>query len=107
MVRTAESLHPTIDELARREAAFARLLEDKGRPEPRSSEPGVGTLLRTIVGQQVSVAGARTVAGRIVAAHGGGGAHLRGGGFGKEEGSVLRREDAWNREEDGEKHGKR
>jgi hypothetical protein len=44
---------------------------------------------------------------RIVAAHGGGGAHLRGGGFGKEEGSVLRREGAGNREEDGEKHGKR
>jgi DNA-3-methyladenine glycosylase II len=61
MVRTAKSLHASIDELARREAAFARLLEEKGRPEPRSSEPGVGTLLRTIVGQQVSVAAARSM----------------------------------------------
>jgi DNA-3-methyladenine glycosylase II len=61
MVRTTKSLHASIDELARREAAFARVLEKKGRPEPRSSEPGVGTLLRTIVGQQVSVAAARSM----------------------------------------------
>ena len=44
---------------------------------------------------------------RIIAAHGGGGTHLRGGGFGKEEGAVLRREGAGNREEDGEKHRNR
>ena len=30
-----------------------------GTPEPRHSEPGAATLLRTIVGQQVSVAAAR------------------------------------------------
>ena len=70
MVRTAESLHASIDELARREAAFARLLEDKGRPEPRSSEPGVGTLLRTIVGQQVSVAAARSMWAKLTARFG-------------------------------------
>ena len=70
MVRTAESLHASIDELARREAAFARLLEEKGRPEPRSSEPGVGTLLRTIVGQQVSVAAARSMWSKLTARFG-------------------------------------
>ena len=70
MVRTAKSLHASIDELARREAAFARLLEDKGRPEPRSSEPGVGTLLRTIVGQQVSVAAARSMWAKLTARFG-------------------------------------
>ena len=61
MVRTAKSLNASIDELARREAAFARMIEEKGRPEPRFSEPGVETLLRTIVGQQVSVAAARSM----------------------------------------------
>jgi DNA-3-methyladenine glycosylase II len=61
MVRTAKSLNASLDELARREAAFARVIEEKGRPEPRFSEPGVETLLRTIVGQQVSVAAARSM----------------------------------------------
>ena len=70
MVRTAKSLHASIDELARREAAFARVLEEKGRPEPRSSEPGVGTLLRTIVGQQVSVAAARSMWTKLTARFG-------------------------------------
>ena len=70
MVRTTESLHASIDELARREAAFARVLEEKGRPEPRSSEPGVGTLLRTIVGQQVSVAAARSMWTKLTARFG-------------------------------------
>ena len=70
MVRTTESLHASIDELARREAAFARVLEEKGRPEPRSSDPGVGTLLRTIVGQQVSVAAARSMWTKLTARFG-------------------------------------
>jgi DNA-3-methyladenine glycosylase II len=70
MVRTTESLHASIDELARREAAFARVLDEKGRPEPRSSEPGVGTLLRTIVGQQVSVAAARSMWAKLTARFG-------------------------------------
>ena len=61
MVRTTQSLEASLDELARRETAFARVLEEKGRPEPRTGEPGVETLLRTIVGQQVSVAAARSM----------------------------------------------
>ncbi|MEO7655015.1 MAG: DNA-3-methyladenine glycosylase 2 family protein [Sphingomicrobium sp.] len=70
MVRTATSLESSLDELARREPAFARMMEEKGRPEPRLSEPGVETLLRTIVGQQVSVAAARSMWAKLVARFG-------------------------------------
>jgi DNA-3-methyladenine glycosylase II len=61
MVRTTDSLHAGLDHLAASEPAFAAVLERLGRPEPRNSEPGVNTLLRTIVGQQVSVAAARAM----------------------------------------------
>ena len=54
MVRTRESIGVDLAELARREPAFARVIEQYGVPEPRSSEPGAQTLLRTIVGQQVA-----------------------------------------------------
>ena len=56
MVRTTDTLHESLTELARMEPAFAAVLERHGRPEPRVSPPGATTLLRTIVGQQVSVA---------------------------------------------------
>jgi DNA-3-methyladenine glycosylase II len=61
MVRTTDTLHESLDELARLEPAFAAVLERHGRPEPRVSPPGATTLLRTIVGQQVSVAAARSM----------------------------------------------
>lgn len=61
MVRTTQSLRKSLDALAQREAAFAKVLNTHGHPEPRASEPGVETLLRTIVGQQVSVAAARSM----------------------------------------------
>ena len=70
MVRTTESINAAIDELARREKAFARVLERHGRPEPRVSDPGAATLLRTIVGQQVSVAAARSMWAKLEAAYG-------------------------------------
>ena len=60
MVRTTSSLNSSLDALAAVEPGFARVLELHGRPDPRKSEPGVETLLRTIVGQQVSVAAARS-----------------------------------------------
>ncbi len=50
-----------LDAVAAREPAFARALELAGYPEPRSSTTGYRTLLRTIVGQQVSVAAAASV----------------------------------------------
>jgi len=52
---TAESLRASLDELAAREPAFATALAQVGYPEPRHAPPGYTTLLRTIVGQQVSV----------------------------------------------------
>jgi DNA-3-methyladenine glycosylase II len=70
MVRTADTLHESLDELARLEPAFARVLERHGRPQPRVSPPGAVTLLRTIVGQQVSVAAARSMWTKLEAAYG-------------------------------------
>ncbi len=70
MVRTVDSINAAVDELARREKAFAAVLECHGRPEPRVSEPGAATLLRTIVGQQVSVAAARSMWAKLEAAYG-------------------------------------
>lgn len=67
MVRTTESLHASLDALAEREKAFAKALDIHGKPEPRISEPGVETLLRTIVGQQVSVAAARSMWNKLTA----------------------------------------
>ena len=61
MVRTVETLLESVDALAAVEPAFASVLEQHGRPEPRKSDPGAITLLRTIVGQQVSVAAARAM----------------------------------------------
>lgn len=70
MVRTTDSLHASLDALAERETAFAKVLDAHGRPEPRASEPGVETLLRTIVGQQVSVAAARSMWNKLTAKFG-------------------------------------
>ena len=61
MVHTAANLDASLDALAKAEKRFASVLETHGRPEPRDSPPGVTTLLRTIVGQQVSVAAARSM----------------------------------------------
>jgi DNA-3-methyladenine glycosylase II len=67
MVHTASNLHASLDALAKAEKRFARVLETHGRPEPRVSPPGVTTLLRTIVGQQVSVAAARSMWNKLEA----------------------------------------
>jgi len=70
MVRTRESLSAAIDHLSTAEPAFAALIERLGAPEPRNSEPGAATLLRTIVGQQVSVAAARSMWNKLEAIYG-------------------------------------
>jgi DNA-3-methyladenine glycosylase II len=70
MVRTRQSIRKAVDALAEREAAFARVVEKHGVPEPRKSERGAQTLLRTIVGQQVSVAAARSMWAKLEAAFG-------------------------------------
>src|SRR4051812_49832527 len=61
MVRTSHSIRRDVEALASREPAFARVVEQHGVPEPRTSNRGAVTLLRTIVGQQVSVAAARAM----------------------------------------------
>ena len=70
MVRTKESIRTAVEALAGREPAFAGVVEKHGVPEPRNSERGTQTLLRTIVGQQVSVAAARSMWAKLEAAFG-------------------------------------
>jgi len=70
MVRTAASIRDSVAVLASVEPAFAAVLQQHGAPEPRVSEPGAQTLLRTIVGQQVSVAAARSMWAKLEAGYG-------------------------------------
>jgi len=58
---TAERLKAGIDAVAGLEPGFAEALAKVGYPEPRIRPPGHQTLLRTIVGQQVSVAAASSM----------------------------------------------
>ena len=68
---SADQLRTALDALAAREPAFGEALSRVGYPEPRIRERGYATLLRTIVGQQVSVAAAASIWGRVEAAMGG------------------------------------
>jgi DNA-3-methyladenine glycosylase II len=63
----AEDLRNSLDELAGREPRIAAALAAAGYPEPRISEPGYQTLLRAIVGQQVSVKAAASMWTKLVA----------------------------------------
>ncbi len=64
---TADQLQIALDALAKREKGFGAALKATGYPEPRMREPGYATLLRTIVGQQVSVAAAASVWNKLEA----------------------------------------
>ena len=70
MVRTKDSIGTAVKALAERETAFAGVVDKFGVPDPRVSERGAQTLLRTIVGQQVSVAAARSMWAKLEAAFG-------------------------------------
>ena len=70
MVRSTKSMKSHAEALASLEPAFAAVIEKHGMPEPRASERGVQTLLRTIVGQQVSVAAARSMWAKLEDAFG-------------------------------------
>lgn len=63
----AADLAAGLDALAAREPAFAAALARVGYPAPRIREPGYATLLRTIVGQQVSVRAADAVWRKLAA----------------------------------------
>jgi DNA-3-methyladenine glycosylase II len=64
---TAEQINAGLDEVATREPAIARALRLAGYPPPRIRDRGYTTLLRTIVGQQVSVAAATSVWNKLEA----------------------------------------
>ncbi len=58
---SAQQMQHDLDAVAAIEPAFARALAVAGYPEPRIRSRGYGTLMRTIVGQQVSVAAAASM----------------------------------------------
>ena len=64
---TSEQLKEGLDAVAAREPGIAQALERVGYPEPRIRPTGYQTLLRTIVGQQVSVAAAASVWNKLEA----------------------------------------
>jgi DNA-3-methyladenine glycosylase II len=66
----ADALRKSLDALAAREPRIAAALAAAGYPEPRISEPGYQTLLRAIVGQQVSVKAAASMWAKLVASVG-------------------------------------
>ena len=55
---SAEQIRESMDALAASEPAIAAALARIGYPEPRIRARGYATLVRTILGQQVSVASA-------------------------------------------------
>jgi len=63
----ADQLAHALDALAAIEPGFAAGLARHGMPPPRIRPRGHATLLRTILGQQVSVASAQAIAGRLEA----------------------------------------
>ncbi|MEA3040526.1 MAG: DNA-3-methyladenine glycosylase [Sphingomonadales bacterium] len=67
----AEKLRASVDALAALEPAFAAALARAGYPEPRISERGFVTLLRAIVGQQVSIKAAASIWAKLDTATGG------------------------------------
>ncbi|AJP73042.1 DNA-3-methyladenine glycosylase family protein [Sphingomonas hengshuiensis] len=67
---SAEQLRTALDALAAIEPAFAAGLARAGYPEPRLRDRGYETLLRTIIGQQVSVAAAQSIWNKLAAALG-------------------------------------
>ena len=63
----SDQLKEGLDAVAAREPGIARALERVGYPEQRIRPTGYQTLLRTIVGQQVSVAAAASVWSKLEA----------------------------------------
>ena len=64
------ALRSSLDALAQNQPAIAAVIASHGYPEPRVRAPGYETMLRTIVGQQVSVAAAASVWAKLEAAIG-------------------------------------
>ncbi len=64
---SAEAIREGLDHIAARSPALADAIERVGYPEPRIRPTGYRTLLRTIVGQQVSVSAAASVWNKLEA----------------------------------------
>ena len=71
MSLTAAQLSTSLDHVAAIEPAFAAALARRGYPEPRIQARGAGTMMRAIVGQQVSVKAAASIWMRLETACGG------------------------------------
>jgi DNA-3-methyladenine glycosylase II len=70
MVHTPASMAEALAHLTAAEPAFTAVLARLGAPAPRQAERGTAALLRTIVGQQVSVAAAASMWGKLTEAYG-------------------------------------
>jgi DNA-3-methyladenine glycosylase II len=64
---SAEAIRDGLDHISRSNAVIRQTLRRVGYPPPRLRPPGYQTLLRTIVGQQVSVAAATSVWNKLEA----------------------------------------
>jgi DNA-3-methyladenine glycosylase II len=71
MSLSADQLRTGLDALAGLEPGFAAALARAGYPEPRGRPRGSGTMMRAIVGQQVSVKAAASMWTKLEAACGG------------------------------------
>lgn len=67
---SAEVLREHLDALSQRDARIAAALDQAGYPAPRLRERGYSTLLRTIVGQQISFKAADAVWAKVALAVG-------------------------------------
>lgn len=68
---TADRLKASLDALGGIEPAFAAAIGRIGYPEPRIRDRGYDTMLRAIVGQQVSIKAAASILAKVDAATGG------------------------------------
>jgi DNA-3-methyladenine glycosylase II len=64
---SADGLRASLDTIAKMEPKMKRALDVAGYPEPRIRDRGYETLLRTIVGQQVSVKAAQAIWNKLEA----------------------------------------
>ena len=69
---SATHLADALNRIAAADPAVRAALDQVGLPPPRQRPPGPATLIRTIVGQQVSVAAAGAILGRLEALVGAG-----------------------------------
>lgn len=67
MPSTAEQIRTALDAVAAHDADVCRWLTQVGYPEPRRRPPGYNTLLRALIGQQISVKAAAGIYAKLEA----------------------------------------